>query len=176
MDRKLYLKMNVFYADWEDKQFGSIDSGIFNSEEDSEMYGFELESSYKITDEITIWANCGYIETELGDTGEEFTKTPDFTSSLGASYLGQNGIYGSVNWSHQANTKSALVAGETVPSLNLVSGRVGYKFDQFDVYLYGKNLLDEDVIYDYSDRDNGTDLDYNIGQPRTYGVGMTYRW
>ena len=62
-----------------------------------------------------------------------------------------------------------------IDSYSLVNGRIGFESgDSWSLYLWGRNLLDEDYSFDWPSDFLGTSANFP-GDPRTYGVEVTWR-
>lgn len=140
----------------------------------SELYGLELNSNYKVSDTFLVFLNVGLQETEFTDfpfasirggngdfvpsnpdfpvfanlAGNRFDSAPRATVSVGFNYLDNSGIFASANAAYTGSqfsdvTNLAINESET---FMLVNGRVGYRFDQFEIALFANNLFDERVI------------------------------
>ncbi len=51
--------------------------------------------------------------------------------------------------------------------------KVGYKFNDFDIYSYVKNITDEEYINAYRSSPSGMQI-AGFNEPRTFGIGMRY--
>ena len=56
----------------------------------------------------------------------------------------------------------------------VVDARAGYRFQDWDFYAYAKNLTDEEYVT-YFLANSMLSL-VNFGDPRTFGVGVTYHF
>jgi len=160
-DRRLTFNTNVFYMDWTDQQVsapgpsGPVDSIVINAGQ-SQSYGVEVETYAQPTDQLTLRGSVGYLETEFLDltnggvdlSGNEFPNAPNWTLAAAARYQFQGGIYVQAD----ANYRSA---GFTDPEnrprsfeeeRTLINGRLGYKTENIDAYVYSTNIFDVDYI------------------------------
>ena len=179
LDGDLLVNANVFYIDWEDQQVQvQLSSNTFDVEVRnagaSEVKGFELESSYRLSDEWELNASLGLSDTEFTDfvlriptEGEDivrdlshrrFADAPEWTANAGFTYEGNSGIFANVSLNY-ANSSPADV-NPYIRGLNpgdpnfdlynqsrtLVNARIGYEWDEMGIYLVGKNILDKEYI------------------------------
>lgn len=71
LDGALILNATAFYYDYEDYQVSQIvDRTSLNENFDAEVWGFEFETNWQMTDNFRLDANVGYLQTRIGD-GEE---------------------------------------------------------------------------------------------------------
>ena len=94
---------------------------------------------------------------------------PKYTFNIGAQYRHRNGFYARADligydkmYTDYANTYKR-------DAYQIVNAKIGYETDRFDIYLYGKNIFDEE--YD-------TEGEYyiNYSEPGAIGLQLTYRF
>lgn len=144
--------------------------------------GIELDGTYFLTDNWSISGAVGLIEAKYDDfdngvkkfDGENIENTPKYTANLGISYLSDNGIYGRVDLNAIGKTSffnsSSVV--EDVDGGITTNAKIGYKIGDFDIYVFVKNITNEDYITDYV-------ADYNLvlfNEPRRFGIGAIYKF
>ena len=190
LDSRLTLNANLFYTDWEDQQVSvrlssnSFDQQTENAGE-SELWGFEIDTAYALTDNLEIYAALGYTDTEFNDfiqningedvnlSGNEFSQAPNWTLSGGASWTHSFGWIVNVNANYTSDSYNAVLFQEEapdVPERTLVNFRAGWQGDNIGVYLIGRNIFDED----YQDAGAIIDSDGNnlarYGEPQNFGL------
>ncbi|MEO0464958.1 MAG: TonB-dependent receptor [Pseudomonadota bacterium] len=167
MDNALTLNANLFYVDWTDQQVRVLLSpiNVFDSEiqnaGSSSVYGFELESSYEATDDLSLYASVGYAKTEFeeffvnrGDetldfSGNEFAGAPNWTLNAGTTWRpADNWIVNvNANYSDEAFIRADdFQLSKDVEARTLVNFRAGWENENFGIYLAGNNLLDDDYV------------------------------
>lgn len=139
--------------------------------------------------------------------GNKQPDSPEFSASIGANWRSDNGLFANIsafylgskysgveNLDNSNLYQSAIDTGvsasvastltEEIDSYVNVNLRVGYDLDNFTVYAFGTNILDEEVITnsfvaginqvsgDVSFSTGGTTT--NILPPRSFGVGIDY--
>ena len=68
LDGSLILNAAAFYYDYTDYQVSQIvDRTSLNENFDAEVWGFEIESNWQVTNNFRIDANLGYLQTRIGD-------------------------------------------------------------------------------------------------------------
>lgn len=133
--------------------------------------------------------NPAGVGSDLG--GNKLPQAPEWSSALALQYnlplTGTNGeLVTRLDWTYSdeyfttednvsvAAPGSAIEWGR-VDSYSLLNGRIGYASgDSWSVYLWGRNLLDEDYTFAWPSDFLGTVAEFP-GDPRTYGVELTWR-
>ncbi len=184
-DNRLLLNGTLFYMHIDDMQVTewvltpTLANYITNAAT-AESYGIELDILAKITSQFTVTASFGYTNVEfdefqdaMGDyNGNKTPNAPDYTFSIGGQYRTKNGFYAGVDmvgygkmYLDSANTYSR-------DAYQLVNAKAGYEAEKWDIYLYGKNIFDED--YTMTGIGNGFFKTYS--DPREIGLKFTYRF
>ncbi|MEM9169223.1 MAG: TonB-dependent receptor [Pseudomonadota bacterium] len=193
MDGRLLFNANVFYIDWTDQQIEVQLSGIPQDSAtqnvgSSELYGFEAQVSYELTDSLEIFGSIGVVETEITEVGaanaellgDEFPFAPSYSGSAGFTYQHQSGFNATFDVNYQGDSQPLLpnnsgpmpMAGTGLlnESRVLVNGRVGYDFDNYGVFIFASNIFDDTYLA------NADALVGNVvvGEPRIIGGGITF--
>lgn len=200
MEQRLRLNGAIFYMDYQDKQeeIGLPSDGdtgqrisVFNAA-DATMQGIELELQALITDNLSLRANFGYLDSEydeftfddgfgiVDNSGLEFRRAPEFTGSVDATYEWQMG-------NGQAWVRGAyrflgehFIEQTNRPELenddqHLVDASVNYSVNGLTFSVFGRNLTDEDgwahglnvsSLWAYA----------SARAPRTWGAEVTYNF
>jgi iron complex outermembrane receptor protein len=200
LDGRLRLNMAVFESDHSDFQVqaqtpvaggGSVLT-ISNAGELTSR-GFEADLQWLATDWLRVWGAYGYtdaefdefkgcvVDGEVGDcAGNRPPEAPESNYSLGAELtfpLAGGEAYASANyfWRDEMYSNPSNEVGFLNEEYSELGGRLGWSSGSgaFDVFLWGKNLTDEETQVYNSVSFLGTERAiYNA--PRMYGVGM--RW
>lgn len=122
--------------------------------------------------------------------GNKLPQAPEWSSALALQYnlplAGGGEMVTRVDWTYSdafyttednievAAPGSPITWGK-VESYSLVNGRIGYESgDTWSLYLWGRNILDEDYSYSWPGDFLGTVANFP-GDPRTYGLEFRYR-
>lgn len=174
LDRRLTLNANLFYLDWTDQQIRiQLSGNRFDTETrnagKSEVKGLEVESSYMLNEELTVYGSVGYAKSEFKDfsatingalrdfSGRSFAHAPEVTANLGFTYRHAQGfmVNASANYagdSNSTNTPGTVTnPGDANYDLKndsrwLVNLRAGYEWQNWAAYVQVTNLLDEEYI------------------------------
>ncbi len=162
----------------------------------SELYGFEIELKARPIDNVSLFANLGYSKTKFIDfssegnvagqpafdfSGQEFQRAPRVNASIGATYRHQNGFFLSTDYNYKSDQINAITrqsnkfADEKLPGRAILNMKLGYEFENVALYLYARNLLDEEYI---THRSLGQRLRHTVrvGEPRIIGLQLLTYW
>lgn len=182
LDGRAVLNGALFYSDFDNyqavTQFSPTDFGV-NNAQSVRTYGGELEGSYFLTPELRLFAGLGATHARFeeyrngyGDfSGNDVSYIPSFTTNYGFEYRAAWGGY-------------LLVSGRTLGGYyidegnanrqdgpTIVNATIGFKYENVDVSVFGRNIFDEHYIvstYDFAGTGIGA---YGaLADPATYGV------
>ncbi len=183
LNNRLILNACLFYMDITDMQVmdavSPTDSYLTNAAEATSM-GIELEMTARVTDSLTLMAGFGYTDVEfdeftdaLGDyTGNKNPYAPEYTFNIGAQYRHELGFYARVDLVGYGEMFLDKFNRYSREAFQIVNAKIGYETDHFDIYLYGKNIFDEE--YDSVGYYDGYYTVYS--DPGEVGLQLTYRF
>ncbi len=178
------IAMSVFYMDIEDIHvYKVVDMGtmyVTDNAEKAHSQGVELEATYRLFNGLELSVAAGLIDAEYDDydtgignfDGQNIAWTPSHTLRAGAVYTHPSGFYARVdvlNLGKQYFYDNENMEFPSQDDYTLVDGKIGYRIKDWDLYVYGRNLTDEEYITGFSSM---RVLAY--GDPRTYGAGLRY--
>lgn len=187
LDNKLILNGALFYMDIDDMQVsewvvvGTTPLTHINNATTATSWGAELEVQARITRQITLNGSLGYANVEfddfrdaLGDySGNKAPNAPEYTFSIGGDYRPGNGFFAGVDLVGYGKMYGDFSNTFKRDAYQLFNAKVGYEADKWDVYLYGKNIFDED----YTWAGIGGNGWWNLySDPREIGLKATYRF
>lgn len=183
LDDRLRLNANFFYTQYRDQQvdiedFANLTNRIANAA-GSRAYGFEIEPTWQVTDQLSTFLALGYLNTKFdreseADTidlpGFPFPEAPEWSIGLGGRYEFENGFYvgGDAKYTSSymarfsANTPNSFVGSRTI-----VNAQAGYRLDGWEINAFAENLLDEEYLT-YLEADRMATL----GQRRSFGLNV----
>jgi iron complex outermembrane receptor protein len=203
-DGRATINSALFYADYKDVQIpGSIVNpgppvsfvGTVTNAGAAEIYGVELESSFRITDDFTANLAVGYIDAEYTEfllngvdvsAQRDVQNTPDWTGNLSLTY-GLPLFAGRVSFTGSAAYRGATQQFEfPIPLLDqeafwLFDASATWLSDggKWKVGLFGRNLGDERYItsgYNFPGAATDNSVLAFYGNPRTYTASVEYRF
>lgn len=153
-------------------------------------YGSELEVEWLASQNITLYANLGLLQTEFEEyvtadgadlSGRDQAQAPSYQFALGGRFDFGRGFYGRLDVEGKGDYYLSDRHDLKAPSYQLVHARVGYQAKNWSAALWAKNLTDEEVIV----RGFGTfgndprkeyvlEPYYQYGNPRVIGLSADY--
>ncbi len=197
-DRRITVNADVYYIKWTDiQQVLSLTCGYpYNTNAgNAKSYGPELEVSALLTDGLTLNLSGAYTQAFINDPnqsainsgitpGTRILNVPKYTAVAGLNYMAPltssiNGMFHLASSLVGPNQDQAAVR-QTLPSYNLVDGRVGVMSGPWTAAIFGTNLTNkvaEQTI-------NNTVFAWqtyaitriSTNQPRTIGVDFQYKF
>ena len=183
LDKRLILNASVFYMNIEDMQVNEsvtpYEAFLTNAGKASATGG-ELEMRAQLFQGLSLIANFGYCDIKfdefkdaLGDyQGNRNPYAPDYNYNLGAQYRASCGIFARVDLIGYGKMYFDKTNTYSREAFEIVNAKIGYEMENFDIYLYGKNVFDQEYnSYGYFD---GFYTIYS--EPAEFGLRLTYRF
>lgn len=197
-DNRVRLNFTGFLINYTDQQiFTLLDPNSFNFGTDnigkSRSYGLEMESQWVVAKGLTFNLNMAYLNTEILDftilladpvtfepvefdeAGNQLPVSPEFNGNINASYILPLGdkfnFETNIDYVYQSEIFWDVPNDFTQDAYGLLNARVGITSKNIDLFVWGKNLADEEY-FSYGYGVGGINL-ATFGLPRTYGVTVT---
>jgi len=181
LDGKLMFNTAIFYMKIDDMQV-QVPFTTFGHEYKANAakaisQGIEFDINYKATENIELFTSFGYTNIEYDEfvtiignhTGKKSIYSPEYNYNIGGQYRSDEGIFARVDINGYGDMYYDNDNVNKKDAYNLVNAKLGYETENWDVYLYGKNIFDK----------NHDSNIYNIviySQPREIGVQLNYRF
>jgi len=183
LDGALTANANVYYTDWTNQQVDVqlSDDSRFDRETvnagKSHLYGAELEISARASENLDVFVSASYSKTVFDEfvsngedlAGNEFRFAPAWQFVAGGTYRNDNGIIFDFDAAYTSssfdNARNRLILDD-LDSRFIVNAKIGYEIDNYGIYLFGRNILDEEYV-----RNNDSTINL-VGDPATYGVQL----
>ncbi|KGJ97403.1 TonB-dependent receptor [Colwellia psychrerythraea] len=176
LDGALIANANIFYVDWKDQQVvAQLSENTFDTQTSnaakSTVKGFEVEVNYQFNNQLKFYSALGQAKSEFIDyileipgqdkidlSGRSFEESPEWTATVGGTYVADNGFFADVNANYASDTLADINPyarglneddenfDKNNDSRTLVNMQLGYEWQQIGVYLIGKNIFDEEYI------------------------------
>ena len=204
-DQRLTLSIALFYAkrdhaqleNWMWDSDSALWIGYLDSTSDTTSYGAEIETSFAVNTYVTLFANLGWLDTEV-DSIEAFdldleqfitkedrdqAKSPAYQYNIGTRLSFSEHWSGRLEVEGQDDSYFGYYHDGKLDSYNLLNASVRWQSETFSVSLWGRNLSDEDyavhgLYFGADPRDNfgawQNQTYLQLGEPRTYGVELLY--
>lgn len=182
-NKRIILNAAAYYMDVNDMQVSeavSILSTYVTNAAKATGKGVELEIMGRVTNGLTLSAGFGYSNIEFdefadakGDySGNKNTNAPEYSFNLGAHYRHPTGFTARVDLIGYGEMYFDKNNNFSRDPYQIVNMKVGYETEHFDIYLYGKNVFDED----YSSYGTYSGYYTNYSDPGEVGLQLTYRF
>ena len=187
LDDRLTLNANIFYTKFKDQQVEIIDINTFNivtgNAASSRSYGFEIEPTFQVTDELSAFVSLGYLNTKFDEesahylvdlAGYPFPEAPEWSIAAGARYQFTNGFYvgGDVKYTSDYMARlSFSPPNDFVGSRTIANIQAGYKAESWEINAFAENVLDERYFTYMDDNAYAT-----VGPGRTVGLNVKARF
>ena len=184
--------LTVFYIYRDDPQFrdsqgaGSFFDYITTNGDKAKHFGAEGEATWHFARNWSLNGTVGILDSErdrytargVDVDSRKLANAPDYTYSARVDYNPATGLFGSLELVGSDNYYESNSHAEKRSSFAVVNASIGYRYDNWTLSVWSKNLLDEE----YEERifffDNGFgDQRYESpAAPRTFGVTANYSW
>ncbi len=156
---------------------------IINNIEEVDIFGVELEVQALLAPGLELSASVGTTDSDIekisalpGNEGNHAPKTTRVSSNIALQYRAPvgGGLEGIIraDYEYRGRKYWQVDNADSQDPLSLLNLRAGVETDTWGVFLWGKNLTDEDYFTDFNPTEfSGLDVDIGyLGQPRTYGI------
>jgi iron complex outermembrane receptor protein len=181
LDGRASFNGAVFYIDYSNQQLTSVTSQppfrLTTNIPESDVLGFEIETTLRVTDDLGLSAGVGYLDTEISELNRRLDAVPKVTANVAADYIHEIGndldIFGRVSWRHQGSfiLRSGVF---NIHAIDLLDIRLGLQKDNWSVTGFAKNVLDEQFASDATDF--GVAFVRSYSPPSSLGVELGYRF
>ncbi len=196
-DQRLTSRTSVFYMWRDDMQLkgwinqGTKFVGYIDNAASGKNYGVETENRWLWRPEVTLFVNAGWLSSEIrgfvtkggeDKTGREQANAPKLQYSLGADWQIFEGLQASMTLAHKAGYYYSDSEDIKADASTLLNARLSYQWQQLEVALWARNLLDRDIgirgFYFGNDPRDGYEahLYEQFAEPRRIGISASYQF
>ena len=157
-DNKFIVNSSIFYMDIDDMQVrffpdpNSARASIITNAAKASSKGFEIELNAKLADTLELFGSYGYTDAtfdEYKDTKGDFSGNtnvyaPKYNYNLGIQYRANQGYFARADINGYGKTYFNRENTNSKDAYNLVNAKLGYETQNYDIYLYGKNIFDKE--------------------------------
>ena len=197
LDGSLSADLSVFYMDRDDAQLSQSDqlvafdpnSFVFvTSNGKAQAYGLEASALWQLNDSWAVHGSLGLLQTEIDAyglrpeaQGRDLAHAPPYTLNVGTTWSSPSGWYARLDINAVGSYYFDVSHDQKSDSYELVNLKIGKQWEQWSVYLWGRNIFDED----YSVRGFyfGNEpplfpptLYTKFGDPRHYGITIGFHY
>jgi outer membrane receptor protein involved in Fe transport len=201
LDGRLSAQAGGFYMDRQDMQLRSSaqftdnpnDFIFITSNAEGHSWGFEATADWQLNDQWRLHGAVGLLSSAIdayelerepgipGDlVGRDFAHAPPWTLNLGASYAGQGGWVGRIDFSAAGSYYFDYSHDEKSDKRRIVNLRFGREWTHWALYGWVRNVFDEDYYtrgfyFGLEPPDFPSRRYTRLGDPRHYGLTLTFR-
>ena len=198
LEGRFGANLAAFYYDYDDKQ-ERVNTGvsfIISNAAEADAWGLEAELFAEPVPGLELFGSYGYLDAEYDDflnatgpgmgdfSGNELVGAPRRTGSLIAQYTtpleyGQGlelTLRGEADYSDEFFTNTANANVVERDRSMIYNARIGVRSDRWGLYLYGKNLNDEDILGGGVDLLGSAIVARTINRDREFGVELRFRY
>ncbi|MEP3114661.1 TonB-dependent receptor [Nisaea sp.] len=191
LDNRLSVNANLFLTKYEDQQVeirpdpNDQTYRETTNAASSQAWGFELEPTFQVDEQLSVFAAIGYLNTEFeefnhasyGDlSGEPFPEAPEWTIGFGSRYEFENGFYvgGDAKYTSGYLADFGISPTDDIDARFIVNAQAGFKKDNWEINAFAENLLDE-RYYTFIDRD-AAPVYAQIGPRLSFGLNAKVKF
>ena len=188
----LRTELVAFYMDRKNPQFdgytapsqAGLDPWMFYTEnfDAATNYGMEASFDWQANSEFNLYGSAGLIKTNVEGTATNYyvvtdreqSHAPSYQLNLGAKYRNANGFFAQTDVTAMDSFYFDNVHNFESDAYTLVNARIGYEAEDYEVYLWGKNITDATYatrgFYFDLDFDGQDDQFVRLGDPQQFGI------
>lgn len=191
---KLKTNVNIFYMDRQNPQFDGYDyvgtNYVFYKEnfDAATNYGLEASVDWTPKTNLEFFASLGLLRTSIqGDSASgtqdnldnrEQSHSPNYQYTAGFQYRSNNGVFFRFDTQGMDSfyiSNSDSTQNTKTSSYAIYNSRIGYESNDWEIYLWGKNLTDERYatrgFYFANEPTYSIEQSYfKLGDPRQFGM------
>lgn len=182
-DNRLVVNGSLYYMNISDMQVEEAVSPFVSyttNAAEASAIGGELEVAAQLTQQLLLIAGFGYTDIEFdtfSDTkgdyeGNKNPYAPDYTFNIGTQYRHHSGFFARADLIGYGEIFFDKTNTYSRDAYQIVNAKVGYESENYDLYLYGKNIFDKE--YDSVGYYSGFYTMYS--DPGEFGLKATYRF
>ncbi len=203
LDDDLSMRLSLFHMERSNAQLESfvwdastfIFTGFLDSNSDAENYGVELEINYQLTAKAGFFANIGYLKTSVDEltvfdlASSQFltrnkrdqTRAPNWQYNLGVNLgLGEK-LRGRFEVEGRDNSFFGYYHNGRIEAYTIANASIDYQIGRVNIQAWIRNMFDKDYqihgLYFANDPRDGFAVNksyYQFGEPRVYGLNLSY--
>lgn len=180
---------NIQYKNWffQDQAF----VGFFNNASDGSNYGIEAAVNYQLSDNISGFANLGWLKTEINGVtrqdgsvidGREQAHAPEYQANVGLNVSFSDSLSWLVEMDAKDDFYYSFTHDQRSDKMLLVHTSVDYQSGNWKVSVYARNLFDRQYAnrgfyFGNDPRDEYAPHTYEqFGEPRRVGINVNYHY
>jgi iron complex outermembrane receptor protein len=189
-DNSLLANLSLFYSSFENFQIMEYNPTLAAYEArnagEASSYGAELDLIWRILEGLDFDLSAGYTHARYDSysvkdstTGKSISYndkhipyTPTFSGTAGLQYRHSSGVFGRVEGIYSGKLYWDDANDYARDPITVCNARLGYEWEDFDVYLYGNNIFDGRYLQSFA----ATTSIGVMAPPQSFGVELAYRF
>ena len=197
LDGSLSADLIVFYMDRDDAQLSQSaqqipfdpNSFVFvTSNGKAQAYGLEGSVQWQFNDSWAVHGSLGLLQTEIDEyavrpeaRGRDLAHAPPYTLNVGTTWSSPGGWYARLDINAVGSYYFDVSHDQKSESYELVNLKIGKQWDQWSVYLWGRNIFDENYaargFYFGNEPPLFAETLYTkFGDPSHYGITLGFHY
>lgn len=184
LDKRITASVTFFYIDTEKMQVSILDPLTYDftvkNAGATTSYGMELDLAARIAEGLSTDASLGcthatfdsYNDGRADYSGNDVPISPRFTAQVGLTYRHEDGFFARAEMQHFGKSYWDASNEGSRSAFQLVNARLGYEAENFEAYIYGKNIFGERYYSHYLPSSN-TGI---MGDPQRFGIEFVYKF
>ena len=198
----LTTRLALFYMDRKDIQLqgwyndGPLFVGYTDNASDGSNYGIEWETDWQVQQNLALFANLGLLNTKIDDfvvndadcaclvdkSGRQQAHAPAYQFNVGAQYDFATGLFARIEIEGKDEFYFSDSHDQQSRRFELFNASVGYRSQQWEMSLWGRNLSNKDYevrgFYFGNDprKFYANEAYYQFGEPRVFGADLRYHF
>lgn len=189
-DNKFLANLSLFYSTFENLQImeynPTLAAYVARNAGRASSYGAELDLTWRILEGLEFDLSGGYTYAQYDDystmdtttgrdvsyDGKRIPYTPTFSGTAGLQYRHSSGVFARMEAIYADKLYWDDANDYYRDPVTVFNARLGYEGDNFDIYLYGKNIFGTRYLQSYA---STTSIGV-MAPPQTFGVELAYRF
>lgn len=185
LNDRFMANIAFFYSQFENLQVFQYDAGtnlfVADNAGEATSYGAEVDLTARLAKGLDAQVGFGYTHARydkyVDALGNSLDKnrvelTPEVTLNGSLTYRHENGFFATASAYYISQLYWDAGNTEERDPITTVNAKVGYQGDNFEAYVYGKNVFDARYLSYY----NSASRVGFIAEPQTFGVELAYRF
>jgi iron complex outermembrane receptor protein len=190
------LNLTAFHMEWKNYQIEVVDPGPFfavlvANVGDAEIEGVTLDFSAYLWNSLDIGLNLQLLDPKtkaddplLGlEPGQRLPFSAEEKGSIWAEYtfpaeIAGGNVYARYQWTYTGNSLNGIGDPTIQPAYQISDFKIGLAADDWEVYAYVDNMIDEHaILFDqFTEIGLFTNDFRTVNDPRTWGIGFSKSW
>lgn len=180
--RRFELNCAAFYIDWTDMQVSVVQDSValMQNAAEAHTYGAEFEARWRPVRSLDLFFALGLLDGEFDRydnhptganlSGNSLPNAHEYDFAVGAVYRHELGFFTKVSANFYGPKFMDELNEVEQDGYTLLNARAGFEAENWSVYLYGRNLLDEEyLVHTFTTAGR-------IGEPLVIGAQFNYRF